>query len=97
MYLGFYDCLFSQVEKRTDTGLVKYQPITKKNARENNCVEVKEVNDGLYYPKYTELETNVSVPLYKEPTDHKPPNVPDNEVFPEHWLFYDGDLNKVRA
>ena len=24
-------------------------------------------------------------------------HTPDKELFPEHWLFYDGDLNKVRA
>lgn len=24
-------------------------------------------------------------------------HMPDKEMFPEHWLFYDGDLNKVRA
>lgn len=23
--------------------------------------------------------------------------MPDKELFPEHWIFYDGDLNKVRA
>lgn len=23
--------------------------------------------------------------------------MPDKILFPEHWLFYDGDLNKVRA
>ena len=23
--------------------------------------------------------------------------LPDKVLFPEHWLFYDGDLNKVRA
>lgn len=25
---GFYDCLFSQVEKRNDIGIIAYQPIT---------------------------------------------------------------------
>lgn len=30
---GYYDCLFSKVEKRTDIGVVKMQPITEKNAR----------------------------------------------------------------
>jgi hypothetical protein len=24
-------------------------------------------------------------------------HLPDKVLFPEHWLFYDGDLNKVRA
>jgi hypothetical protein len=35
---GYYDCLFSQVEKRADVGVVKYQEITVKNDRQNNCV-----------------------------------------------------------
>jgi hypothetical protein len=38
---GFYDCLFGQVEKRTDIGAVKYQEISAKNDRQNNCIEVK--------------------------------------------------------
>lgn len=35
---GFYDCLFSQVEKRADIGVVKMQEITDKNDRQNNCI-----------------------------------------------------------
>lgn len=49
---GFYDCLFKLVEKRTDAGVVAYREITAKNDRQNNCIEVKEVNDGIYFPSY---------------------------------------------
>ena len=71
--------------------------MTKKNDRENNCVEIKEVCDGVYYPQYTAIDPNVAVPLLKEKANVQPMHTPDKDLFPEHWLFYDGDLNKVRA
>jgi len=85
------------VEKRSDVGVVKFQEITLKNDRANNCVEVKEVNDGIYFPSYQAIDANVPAPLFKEPSDVKPAHLPEKILFPEHWLFYSGDLNKVRA
>lgn len=35
--------------------------------------------------------------MYHTPADVKPKNIPDKLLFPEHWLFYDGDIGKVRA
>jgi hypothetical protein len=55
------------------------------------------VNDGIYYPSYTAQDPNIGAPLYKEPANVQPAHLPDKVLFPEHWLFYDGDLNKVRA
>ncbi len=72
--------------------------VTDKNARENNCVDIKkDVNDALYFPSYGAIDPNVPAPLYKEDANIKPMHLPDKILFPEHWLFYDGDLNKVRA
>ena len=62
---GFYDCLFAQVEQRNDIGIVKFPQLKPQNARENNCVDVKEVNDGIYYPSYSAVDKNVPAPLYK--------------------------------
>ena len=73
---GFYDCLFSQVEKRNDVGAVKYQDITAKNDRQNNCIEVKEVCDGIYFPSYEAIDANTPAPLYKQPTNVKPIHLP---------------------
>jgi hypothetical protein len=33
----------------------------------------------------------------KEPANVQPLHIPDKDLFPERWMFYDGDLNKVRA
>ena len=62
---GFYDCLFSQVEQRNDIGIVKFPQLKPQNARENNCVDGKEVNDGISYPSYSAVDKNVPAPLYK--------------------------------
>jgi hypothetical protein len=55
------------------------------------------VNDGVYFPSYKAIDPNIPAPLYKEPAKIKLDHLPDKILFPEHWLFYDGDLNKVRA
>lgn len=60
-------------------------------------MEIKEVNDGIYFPSYGAIDPNVAAPLYKEPANVQPMHLPDKILFPEHWLFYDRDLNKVRA
>lgn len=57
----------------------------------------KDVNDAAYFPSYGAVDPNVPAPLYKQNADVKPMHLPDKVLFPEHWLFYDGDLNKVRA
>ena len=60
-------------------------------------MEIKEVNDGIYFPSYAGIDANVAGPIYKEPANVRPAHLPDSELFPEHWMYYDGDLNKVRA
>jgi len=40
------------------------------------------VNDGIYYPNYSQIDANIQGIVYK---------------LPAHWVFYDGDLDKVRA
>ena len=74
---GYYDCVFRQVERRDDIGVVKFAEVTEKNARENNCVEVREVNDALYMVKYSAIDANVPAPLYREEANVKPQHTPD--------------------
>ena len=74
---GFYDCLFSQVQKRPDIGVIKFQEITAKNDRENNCIEIPQVNDGIYFPSYNAIDANVPAPLYKEESKVKPIHMPE--------------------
>ena len=57
--------------------MLKFQPITETNARENNMMEKKEVNDGIYYPSYDAIDPNIAAPLYKDPANVKPKNIPD--------------------
>ena len=57
--------MFKQVEKRDDIGVIKFPELTTKNDRENNCVEIKEVCDGVYFPSYKAMDPNVPAPLYK--------------------------------
>ena len=85
------------MEKRNDVGVVKLPLLTQKNDRANNLGEKKEVNDGIYFPEYTAIDKNVRGPLYRAPSNVQPPHLPEGVLFPEHWKFYDGDLNKVRA
>ena len=51
----------------------------------------------MYFPRYTAIDANVAAPLYKKPVDVEPMHLPDKILYPEHWEFYDGDLNRVRA
>lgn len=53
------------MEKRDDIGVVKFADLTEKNARENNVVDIKEVNDALYIVKYDAIDANKPAPLYK--------------------------------
>lgn len=62
--------------------MVKFQEITEKNDRQNNCVDIKEVNDGVYFPSYNAIDPNVPAPLYKEPANVKPVHMPDKILFP---------------
>lgn len=55
------------------------------------------MNDGVYFPTYDAIDPKIAAPLYKKPANVKPIHTPEKDLFPEHWLFYDGDLNKVRA
>ena len=74
---GYYDCLFKHVEKRDDIGVVKFQEVTEKNARENNCIEIKEINDAPYFVKYDAIDPNKPTPLYKDPANVKPIHMPE--------------------
>ena len=50
-------------------------------------------------PKYDLVRPNNArlVFKYMMPTEHKPQNVPDGEANPGRWVYYDVDLNSVRA
>lgn len=80
-----------------DIGVTKFADLTENNDRVNNIHEKKDVNDGVYFPKYTAIDKNIPTPLFKEPANIQPEHLPEKYLFPEHWEFYDGDLNKVRA
>ncbi len=43
------------------------------------------------------MDPNLPAPLYKAPSNVKPQHLPEKVLFPEHWMFYDGDLNRVKA
>lgn len=60
-------------------------------------MEIKEINDGVYFPSYEAIDPHIPGPIMRNPVDVQPAHLPDKEIFPEHWVFYDGDLNKVRA
>lgn len=55
------------------------------------------MTDATYFPNYTAIDPNVHGPIMRKDFDVHPPHLSDKQLFPEHWLFYDGDLNKVRA
>ena len=50
-------------------------------------------------PKYDLVRPNNAKMVFKymEPTEHRPPNVPESEANPGRWVYYDVDLNAVRA
>lgn len=79
---GFYDALFSQVERRADIGVPKLPELTANNDRANNIHEKRDVNDGVYFPRYTAIDGNVGVPLYRPPADVQPVHLPEKVLYP---------------
>ena len=78
---GEYAPLYSLVQPRESIGAVKLFP----------TVEKPQVLDDrvLLYPDMQSQFPNHLVFQYHQPTIIQPMHVPDSDLFPEHWRFYD--------
>ena len=76
-------------EKRPDIGVVKITKTESPKAEEDYRMDL--------YPSLAAVKPNKLVFKYTEPVDHKPRNVPEKELRPETWKYYDVNLDAVRA
>ena len=85
-----YTPKFNLVEARADVGIKKMR---------RDYVEKIEEEDtqGDLNPNYNFTKPNKLVFKYYKPYDKKPPNIPASEADPGRWVFYDVDLDAVRA
>lgn len=75
-------------EARVDVNTVKWIPDKEK------VVEIDERPELM--PNFDIDKFEKGVPLYKEPTDHKPKHIPDAAKNPEKWRFYDPNLDAIK-
>lgn len=91
---------YQQTEKRNDIGIVKMAKLNEHNARENNLDHLNKgenFDNDLIFPDIDATKPNKKRgPKYHQPTDKQPPHLPDKELYPEEWAFYNYDLNDVR-
>ena len=85
-----YDPSFKLVEPRSDINVATFK---------NNYFEkIEEVDTQAdLNPNYNVTKPNKLVFKYYKPTEHAPPNMPMGEANPGRWVFYDVDLDAVRA
>ncbi len=79
---GKYELTFGLVEPRNDLGKVAFA-----EEPEKKPAEVPPLT--YLVPNYDFDKPGKPVPLYKEPTEVRPPHVPESALHPAHWTFYD--------
>ena len=75
-------------EKRADFGVVKIHKHESPEREEDARLDL--------YPNDNAVKPNKLVFKYTTPVDHKPKNVPNKELYPENWKYYDVNLDAVR-
>ena len=77
-----------------DKGAIRIVEPVFKGERRNDSIDEgqEEIN-----PNYDMTKPNRLVFKYHQPSNVQPTNIPDKELHPEYWRFYDVDLDKVRA
>mmetsp|Transcript_1685 Transcript_1685/g.2334 ORF Transcript_1685/g.2334 Transcript_1685/m.2334 type:complete len:405 (+) Transcript_1685:613-1827(+) len=85
-----YTPSFKLVEARDDVGVPKF--------KQDYFEKVDEVDEqGDLNPNFNFTKPNKLVFKYYKPVEQRPPNVPESEVNRGRWVFYDVDLDAVRA
>ena len=85
-----YDPSFKLVEPRPDIGV--------KKMRDDYVVQPEEFDTMRpLEPNFNFTKPNKLVFKYYKPTEQRPPNMPESQANPGQWVFYDIDLDAVRA
>lgn len=92
-----YDIKHDLTEMRMDKGAIKMKP--PKEQKEftalNPDLETQAKRPDIY-PDFDYDKPKKLTHMYKDPVEQAPTNIPDKALKPEHWKFYDGDLDAVR-
>ena len=85
---GAYKLSHKITEPRQDIGGVKYVASTEHSTSVDDRPALE--------PDFDYDKPNKGVPLYKPPSEIEPKNVPDKVLYPEHWKYYDLNLDAIK-
>lgn len=86
---GKYESKFKLVEPRLDKGAVALKPDVGIHQ------SPKDEREPLYPFYEFDKPNKLTIKMMPE-TEIVPPNIPDSQIKPEHWNFYDANLDAVR-